>query len=151
MHINILIGGMLALATTAPGAQRSTAANTPARPAQATAYKKELPAALAKKAKIAEPAAAATALARVPNGKIKAVELEQEGGKLVYSYDLAVAGKSGIDEIQVDAVSGLVVSTEHETPAAMKAEAAQDAMDAKAANAAKAAAAKVKKPPMRNR
>src|SRR3954471_22420209 len=73
--------------------------------AQAT-YKRELPAALLKQAKIAEDSAAKIARARVPNGEIQSVELEKEKGTLIYSYDIKVAGKSGIDEVAVSASSG---------------------------------------------
>jgi len=64
-------------------------------------YKKELPDSLTKVAKISESVAAAAAQARVPKGKIEVVELERENGKLLYSYDIKTAGKSGIDEVIV--------------------------------------------------
>jgi uncharacterized membrane protein YkoI len=57
---------------------------------------------------------AARRLARVPNSEVKSAELEEEGGKLVYSFDLAVRGRTGVDEVQVDAVSGEIVSVHHE-------------------------------------
>ncbi len=98
------------------------------RVAQAQAsYKKEVPAALAKTAKVTEAEAAVTAQARVPSGKIQSVELEREGGKLIYSYDIKTAGKSGIDEVHVDATTGKLVAFEHESPAAEKKEAKADA------------------------
>ena len=93
-------------------------------------YKRELPDSLVKQAKVTEEAAAATAQKRVPKGKIESVELEKENGRLIYSYDIRTAGKSGIDEVQVSATTGKIVSFEHETPAAEKAEAAKDAKDA---------------------
>jgi len=100
-------------------------------------YKKEIPAALAKKAKVSEDVAAKAALARVPKGQIQTVELEEEKGKLIYSYDIKVPGKSGIDEVGVSAITGKVVAYGHETPADEKKEAAADAK----------AAAKKKKTP----
>ena len=100
-------------------------------------YKKEIPAALAKKAKVTEEAAAKVALARVPKGEIQTVELEEEKGKLIYSYDIKVSGKSGIDEVGVSAITGKIVAYGHETPADEKKEAAADAK----------AAAKKKKTP----
>lgn len=99
-------------------------------------YKKEIPEALAKKAKITEEAAAKVAMARVPTGAIQTVELEEENGKLIYSYDIKIAGKSGIEEVGVSAITGKIVAFEHETPADEKKEAAADAK----------AAAKKKKP-----
>jgi uncharacterized membrane protein YkoI len=90
-------------------------------------YKKEIPDALAKKAKVTEDVAAKAAMARVPKGQIQTVELEEEKGKLIYSYDIKVAGKSGIDEVGVSAITGKVVALSHETPADEKKEAAADA------------------------
>jgi len=85
--------------------------------------------------KIKEAQARVTALARVPNSAVKAEELEHEGGRWIYSYDLTVPGKSGIDEVNVDANTGKVVAVQHEGP---KAEAKEKAADAKAAAKAKA-------------
>jgi uncharacterized membrane protein YkoI len=106
----------------------------PAAHAQA-AYKKDIPEALAKKAKVTEPEAAAAVMARVPKGHIEAMELENEGGKFIYSYDVKTPGKSGTDEVHVDAMTGKVVSFVHETPAMERREAAADAQAAKAAKA----------------
>jgi len=103
-------------------------------------YKKELPDSLTKVAKVTESEAAGAAQARVPKGKIQGVELEREKDRLIYSYDIKTAGKSGIDEVHVDAMTGKVIAFEHESPAAEKKEAAADA------KAAKAATAKTKKP-----
>ncbi|MEP6591196.1 MAG: hypothetical protein ABJC19_08425, partial [Gemmatimonadota bacterium] len=58
--------------------------------------------------------------------------LEREKGKLIWSYDIAVAGKSGIEEVAIDAVTGAMLSKEHETPKDEKKEAAEDAAKAKA-------------------
>jgi uncharacterized membrane protein YkoI len=94
-------------------------------------YKRDIPDSLAKAAKITEAAAAATAQARLPKAKIDGVELERENGKLIYSYDLKTAGKSGIDEVNVDAITGKIVAVAHETPATEKKEAAAEAKAAK--------------------
>lgn len=93
-------------------------------------YKKDIPDSLAKRAKITESAAAATAQKRVPKGKIEGVELEVENGKLMYSYDVKTDGKSGIDEVNVDAISGKIIGFSHESPATEKKEAAADAKKA---------------------
>jgi hypothetical protein len=100
-------------------------------------YKKDVPDSLAKLAKVTEATAAATAQARVPKGAIQGVELEKEKGKLIYSYDIKTAGKSGIDEVNIDAMTGKVIAFGHESPADEKKEAAADA---------KAAKTKTKKP-----
>ena len=102
-------------------------------------YKKELPDSLTKVAKVMESVAAVSAQARVPKGKIQSVELEREKDKLIYSYDIKTAGKSGIDEVHVDAMTGKVIAFAHESPATEKKEAAEDAK-------AKAATAKSTKP-----
>ena len=54
------------------------------------------------------------ALARVPGGRITEAELEEEDGRLIYSFEIKVAGKAGEDEVHVDATTGEVVKTEHE-------------------------------------
>ncbi len=87
-------------------------------------YKKDIPDSLAKRAKITETVAAATAQKRVPKGKIGGVELEMEKGKLIYSYELKTEGKSGTDEVNVNAMTGKVVGVMHESAAAEKKETA---------------------------
>jgi uncharacterized membrane protein YkoI len=98
--------------------------------AQAT-YKRGIPDSLAKQSKIAETAAAATAQARFPKAKIEAVELEREDGKLLYSYELKTAGKTGVDEVNVDANTGKIIAVSHESPVTEKKEAAAEAKEAK--------------------
>jgi uncharacterized membrane protein YkoI len=93
----------------------------------APAVKEEKPGLLAK-AKIAADVAIASAQAKVPKGALAAAEIEQEGGKLIYSFDFKTPGKSGIDEVNIDAMTGKVLRVEHETP---KAEAKERAADAK--------------------
>jgi len=100
--------------------------------AQSTTYKRDIPDSLAKEAKVTESAAAAAAQKRVPKGTIQAVELEREGGRLLYSYELKVPGKTGIDEVNVDAKTGKSLRTEHESPAKERMEAAADTKVAKA-------------------
>ena len=95
-------------------------------------YKREIPDSLAAKTKVTEAAAAATAQKRFPKGAIQSVELEREDGHLKYSYDIATPGKSGIDEVDVDALTGKIIAVEHETPEQMKKEAAEEANEAKA-------------------
>jgi hypothetical protein len=47
---------------------------------------------------------------------VSSAELEAEYGCLIWSFDLRVAGKSGVQEIQVDAGDGKVLSVKHENP-----------------------------------
>lgn len=88
-----------------------------------TTCKRDIPDLLAKQAKITEPTAAATAQKRVPKGTLDGVELEREKGKLMFSYDMKTPGKSGIDEVNVDAIMGRIIGFAHESPAAEKKEA----------------------------
>jgi uncharacterized membrane protein YkoI len=87
-----------------------------------TTVHSDVPAALAKQAKISLETARATALAKVPGGEVRSEELEKEHGKLIYSFDLAVPGKSGVTEVNVSAVSGKVLSVRHESPRTEKKE-----------------------------
>jgi uncharacterized membrane protein YkoI len=86
---------------------------------------------LKSEAKISMKDAREKALAKVPGGRIKSSELEREKGKLVYSFDIRPAKGSGIDEVQIDAVTGEVVSVEHETPAKEAAEKRAERKEAK--------------------
>lgn len=82
--------------------------------AQGVPMKEEKPG-LLKRAKVTADAATAAAQAKVPKGKIASAEIEEENGKLIYSFDVKTKGKTGIDEVNVDAITGKV-SVQHETP-----------------------------------
>jgi uncharacterized membrane protein YkoI len=86
---------------------------------------KETQAQLKKAAKVTQLQARATALKEVPNGRVQKSELERENGNLIYSFDIKIPGKSGFEEVNVDAITGKVVNREHETP---KMEAKEKAM-----------------------
>ncbi|HEX2780375.1 MAG TPA: PepSY domain-containing protein [Gemmatimonadaceae bacterium] len=134
LHSVLVLSGMLVAAP--------LAAQTAQTARQSTTYKRDLPAALVKEATVAEADAANTASARVPAGRIESVELEREGGKLIYSYDIKVPGHSGVEEVTVDAMTGAVVSTEHETPKTERKEAAQERKERAKKEGAKKARAK---------
>jgi hypothetical protein len=68
------------------------------------------------RARIGQDAAKSAALARVPDGSIAAVALKVEHGALVYFCDIAVPGKEGLEEVQVSAVNGEVLSSQHLGP-----------------------------------
>lgn len=51
---------------------------------------------------------------RVPGGKIQDEELEREDGRLVYSFEISTPGKSGAQEVLVDANDGKIVSVKQE-------------------------------------
>ena len=82
-------------------------------------------------AKVSEQDAIATAQKEVPDGKIESAEIEREGGKLIYSFDVKQPHKSGVEEVNVDAVSGMVVKKEHETAKEEKAEMKKEKAEAK--------------------
>ncbi len=84
-------------------------------------------AALTKKAKITEAAARVTASAKVPGGTVKSVEIEEENGLLVWSYDFTKAKSKNITEVQIDAMTGKVAAVEIETPKDIAKEAKEDA------------------------
>lgn len=86
---------------------------------------------LQKEAKMTMVDARAMALRTVPGATIQAGEIEREGGKLIYSFDMKVASKSGIDEVNIDAMTGKLVGKQHETPKDERAEAKADAKAAK--------------------
>jgi uncharacterized membrane protein YkoI len=67
-------------------------------------------------AKVSKADAQSTALAQVPNGTVKEGELEKEKGKLIWSFDIATPGTTDITEVNVDAMTGTVVSKEMEKP-----------------------------------
>ena len=83
--------------------------------ADGVSMKEEKPG-LLKKARVTPEAATGAAQAKVPKGKIVSAEIEEEDGKLIYSFDIKTKGKSGIDEVNVDASTGAVLGVQHETP-----------------------------------
>ena len=135
----IAVAVALAASTAVAGGQGTSTYKSAVKPAtqstakrHATVKKADTQASLKKEAKVSEATARATALKEVPNGVVKSSELEREGGKLIYSYDITVPGKTGIDEVNVNAVDGSVVAKQHETPKAEKAEAVKEAKEKKA-------------------
>jgi uncharacterized membrane protein YkoI len=63
-------------------------------------------------AKVSREAARQTALAKVPDGTVKEFELEKEHGKLQWSFDMATPDSKDITEVNVDAMTGKVISVE---------------------------------------
>jgi uncharacterized membrane protein YkoI len=53
---------------------------------------------------------------RVMDGIIKSAELEREHGKPVWSFDIARPGQTNLTELQIDALTGAVVSITEESP-----------------------------------
>ncbi len=98
MKNKIVIAGVLAAAIVAIGA------------AGCVSEKQE-------QAKITKDQAREIALAKAPGGTIKEAELEKEKGKFIWSFDIATPGSKNTTEVNVDAITGDVVSVEQETPA----------------------------------
>ena len=91
---------------------------------------KEANAGMLARARVTPDSARRLALAQVANGVIDEEEIEEEHGKLVYSFDIKVRGRRGVEEVQIDALSGAMVSHEHETPRQAAQERAADAREA---------------------
>lgn len=88
---------------------------------------------LMSKAKLSKEAAEQIALSKVPNGTVKEAELENEKGKLIWSFGFATPDSVNTTEVNVDAITGNIVNMEQETPQAEAKEAAEDAAKAKPA------------------
>lgn len=69
-------------------------------------------------ANIGKVAAEKIALSKVETGRIQSAELEEEHGKLIWSFDISTPSTKNITEVQVDARNGRIVSIQIETPAA---------------------------------
>jgi uncharacterized membrane protein YkoI len=142
----IAVAVAIAATTTVAGAQATNASKAAySKPATQTsttkrhhrAMKKETQAELQKEAKISESDARATALKEVPNGTVKSEELEREKGKLIYSYDISVPGKSGVEEVNISAIDGSVVGKMHESAKTERKEAKQEGKEVKEAKEVK--------------
>ena len=85
--------------------------------AQRPIYKREVPPRLLRQAKVSEDSALKVAQARIPSGTVVALELENENGKLIWSFELTVPSRPGTYEVNVDAKTGALVGrVEHEMP-----------------------------------
>ena len=82
-------------------------------------------------AKIAPDSATTIARARLPGARVQQAGIEVEDGRLLYSFDMKVPGKAGIEEVQVDAQTGKVLGVEHEDAAAGARERKADSVRAK--------------------
>ena len=69
----------------------------------------ETEAELLKQAKISKTQAEQIALAKVPDGKIQAAEIENEHNALVWSFDITKPGTKDITEVLVNAKTGKIV------------------------------------------
>jgi uncharacterized membrane protein YkoI len=65
--------------------------------------------ALQARARVSADAARQTALAAVPGGRIVESELEEEDGRLIYSFDIEAA--DGTHDVEIDALTGQVLQS----------------------------------------
>ena len=110
----VTIAASLALAAAGgAAAQQPRATHRPA-----AAYRREVPRRLLAQAKVSEDSALKIAMARMPGAKVQALELENEHGHLIWSWEMKLEGKTGIEEVNVNALDGSIVGVEHENPEA---------------------------------
>jgi hypothetical protein len=81
---------------------------------------------LAKEAKITRSEGERIALSKVPHGRVSSGELEREHDTLIWSFDISKSGTRNINEVQVNAKTGKIVSVKTETPKDQAEEAAAD-------------------------
>jgi uncharacterized membrane protein YkoI len=99
-------------ATTVASAQQAT------KPRHQT--KAEAQAQLEKEAKVKMPQARALAVKTVRGAWIETGGIERADGKLLYRFAMKSKGKSGSDEVSIDAMTGKVLSKRHATPKTAK-------------------------------
>ncbi len=80
----------------------------------------------AKPATISAADARAAAPATVPDGVIQSAELETEHAKKVWSFDIRDPKSANVVEVQVDAMTGAIVSRKVESPRELRKEAQAD-------------------------
>jgi uncharacterized membrane protein YkoI len=73
---------------------------------------------------ISRESARTTAIARFPGASVKSEQLETEGGVQIYTFGLQAPNRRGIDEVEIGAVDGRLVSWKYEIPPAGRSEAA---------------------------
>lgn len=95
-----------------------------------TAFADAPDAKLLAQAKVSESSARATALAKVKHGTVSSSELEQEHGRLIWSFDIAQPKSKDVVEIQVDAKTGRIVSRKVESASKEAHEAAMERKEA---------------------
>jgi hypothetical protein len=98
---------------------------------QHAAYKREVPRRLLARTKVTEDSARAIAMARMPGAKVQALELENENGHLMWSWEMKLEGKTGVEEVNVNALDGSIIAVEHENPATERQEQRRDSTRAR--------------------
>jgi uncharacterized membrane protein YkoI len=135
MNSRHLLGAVVALALLAPAARAQGTVGTDQAKVHKTAKHHETEADLMKLATITKDSATTVALGAVPGGTVKSSEIEREKKHVVYSFDVAVDGKEGVEEVLVDAKTGKILKQEHESAKKERKEARKEAKkNAKAAS-----------------
>ena len=129
---NIAIAALALTAVTGSVSAQTVAAKATTKVAVHRMKRTDTEADLMKEARISKDSATAIARARVPGATVASAEIEREHGRLIWSFDMKTAGKAGIDEVNVNALTGKVVGKmQHETPKTEKKEAKQEAKEGK--------------------
>ena len=76
-------------------------------------------------AKISEVDASGTALGKIPGGTVQGAELERNHGKLIWSFEIAKPSAARVTQVNIDAVTGSIVTAQAGSHAGKK-EAAPD-------------------------
>ena len=85
---------------------------------------------LASLATVSQADAQQRALARIKSpATVASAELEAEKSCLIWSFDLKIAGQSGVQEVQIDAGNGSVLSVKHESAVHEAAEAVKEGIE----------------------
>ena len=116
MNHHRLIGGLLLVAVIGMGAAAPNNAANSTRKMHHHKMGVHMDPALVAQATVTPDSAQAIALRQIPGGSIRSGEILRESGKLTYSFGIKVEGKTGLDRVQVDAMSGSIVSVKHESP-----------------------------------
>lgn len=120
-HVYVTIGVIVATAVAWPAAAAVRCSIHPAK-GMSDAQLRSL-------AKLSQSDAEKIAIAKLHEKRgvtVASAELEAEHGCLVWSLDLRIDGRSGVQEIQVDAGDGKVLSIKHENPRQEAAEASKE-------------------------
>ena len=134
MRNTIIASVIFAAVAAIPAAAQSTAQDTTHHAMAHRTTPRHTKMSLASQTKISKDSAQKVALAQVATGAtVKSSELEKEKGKLIYSFDITVPGQDGVEELNISAIDGSVVSHEHETAKKEAGEAKAEKTEAKAA------------------
>ncbi len=77
-------------------------------------------------AKITEPAARATALGLIAGGTVISSHATSDHHQPTYSFNIQRPGVSGVEKVNINALTGKFISMRHETPEEEEIEASQE-------------------------